>query len=91
MLRLFLFLLLCLFLGRAVLRFLSGVVDGARLPSDDRKTLDPGVQMARDPVCGTFIVPSRALMVVDGAHAAFFCSERCRDAYRAGAKARARA
>jgi hypothetical protein len=88
MLRVALFLLLFLFLGRAILRFLSGVVDGATVRGDDRKSLDRGVQMARDPVCGTFVIPSRALMVVDGSHAAYFCSERCRDAYRAGTKAR---
>jgi YHS domain-containing protein len=83
--------LLFLLVLRAISRFLSGVVDGATTPADGQRSLNRGVQMARDPVCGTFIVPSNALMVVEGSRAAYFCSERCRDAYRAEAKTRPRA
>jgi YHS domain-containing protein len=43
-----------------------------------------GVQMARDPVCGTFVVPANAvaLSTSDGQRL-FFCSTTCRDNYRA--------
>ena len=39
--------------------------------------------MARDPVCGTFVLPDRAVTLVDGRARLFFCSEACRDKYRA--------
>jgi YHS domain-containing protein len=42
-----------------------------------------GVQMVRDPVCGTYVVPSSALVVADGSRQVFFCSTTCRDKYRA--------
>ncbi len=41
------------------------------------------VHMARDPVCGTFVVPERAVSIADGRSRMYFCSETCRDAYRA--------
>ena len=42
-----------------------------------------GVQMVRDPVCGTYVVPDRALALTDGSGPVFFCSADCRDKYRA--------
>jgi YHS domain-containing protein len=42
-----------------------------------------GVQMVRDPVCGTFVVPERAVTLVNGRTTINFCSEACRDKYRA--------
>jgi YHS domain-containing protein len=47
--------------------------------------------MARDPVCGTYVVPERAVALNDvstgAAGRVFFCSTACRDQYRAhGAK-----
>ncbi len=42
-----------------------------------------GVPMARDPVCGTFVLPDRAVKIADGRTHLFFCSEACRDKYRA--------
>jgi len=88
MTRVLLFILLILFLGRAVMRLLSGIVDGATGGAGRAGAIDRGVQMVRDPVCGTFVVPSRALSLVEGDRIAYFCSERCRSAYHAapGAK-----
>ena len=43
---------------------------------------EPGKQTARDPVCGTYVVPSRALTSGEGADVRFFCSEKCRRAYQ---------
>jgi YHS domain-containing protein len=85
-----LFILLIMFLGRAVLRLVSGIVEGASAGSGGGRAVSRGVQMARDPVCGTFVVPSSELMVVEGDRAAYFCSERCRAAYRAGSGAKTR-
>jgi YHS domain-containing protein len=42
-----------------------------------------GVAMARDPVCGTFVLPSKAVTLVDGRSRLYFCSDACRDKYRA--------
>ena len=42
-----------------------------------------GVQMARDPVCGTFVVPDHAVSLADGRQRMYFCSTACRDKYRA--------
>jgi hypothetical protein len=39
--------------------------------------------MERDPVCGTFVVPERAVKLTTGREDRFFCSVACRDAYRA--------
>ena len=41
------------------------------------------VPMVRDPVCGTFVLPERAVPLVDGRSRVFFCSDACRDTYRA--------
>jgi YHS domain-containing protein len=39
--------------------------------------------MVRDPICGTYVVPERAVSIRDGRQAVYFCSEACRDKYRA--------
>jgi YHS domain-containing protein len=44
------------------------------------------VQMVRDPVCGTFLVPSRALTFTDRGVVRYFCSEACRQAYQGGGR-----
>jgi hypothetical protein len=43
----------------------------------------PAVQMVRDPVCGTFVVPERAVTLSAGQQLLHFCSTTCRDTYRA--------
>jgi YHS domain-containing protein len=73
-------LLLVIFVLRAVLRLWRGVVDGMR-PAHDAHPA--AVALVRDPVCGTFVVPSRALTAGSGPRLQFFCSEDCRRAYEA--------
>jgi YHS domain-containing protein len=41
----------------------------------------PAVKLVRDPVCGTYV--SRDSAISDGKQ--YFCSEKCRDAYRSQA------
>ncbi len=66
---------------RGVWRFLAGVVEGGA--SRARPTpAARGVPLVRDPVCGTFVVRSRALTVGRGADTQFFCSERCRESFQ---------
>ena len=63
---------------RAVMRIVRGVLDGLRLPADP----PPAVPLVRDPICGTFVVPSSALALGTGADTRFFCSEKCLRAYQ---------
>ena len=85
LLRTFLLFLLFLFLARAVWRLVSGVVQGASGPnqssSAQRPASPPAVKMVRDPVCGTYVVPGKALELARGRETLYFCSEKCRDEY----------
>ena len=82
MLRLLLMLVLIVMLARGFWRMVDGIVEGL---TGRGPTGVPGrsVQMVRDPVCGTFVLPDRALTLGDGRHRIFFCSAACRDKYRA--------
>jgi YHS domain-containing protein len=71
-------LLLLFFILRAISRLVHGVVQGMRPPRDGQPAAVP---LVRDPVCGTFVVRSRALTAGSGAAVQFFCSENCRRAY----------
>jgi YHS domain-containing protein len=83
MTRLILFLALSVFVARAFWRMVDGVIEG--LTGQPRGTRAPqrGATMVRDPVCGTFVVPERAVTLVEGRTTINFCSEACRDKYRA--------
>jgi YHS domain-containing protein len=80
-LRTLLLFLLIAFLIRAVRRLLSGVIDGASASSTGRaRGRHPtAVKMVADPVCGTFVIPGKALQLARGRETVYFCSEKCRD------------
>jgi YHS domain-containing protein len=78
--RLLLLALLVLLVGRAVWRLIEGIVAGASLP-DGGGPLQKSERMVRDPVCGTFVLPSRAVSFASGGHVEYFCSEKCRTAF----------
>ena len=84
-LRLILFLVLGIIVARAFWRFAGGIVAGVsgRPLDGSSKVAQHGVQMVRDPVCGTFLLPDRALVLSVGGNRVFFCSDACRDKYRA--------
>jgi YHS domain-containing protein len=71
-------------IGRAFWRLVDGVIDG--ISQADRRgrgdVPQRGVHMARDPVCGTFVLPENAVTLVDGRERVYFCSDACRDKYR---------
>jgi len=81
-----LLLVLAMVMARACWRVMGGVMDGlaGRAPRGRGGNV-PGrsVQMVRDPVCGTYVIPDRAVALSDGSGRVFFCSAHCRDAYRA--------
>jgi len=64
---------------RGLIRLLQGVAEGLKGPVLPRPP--SAVPLVRDPVCGTYVVPSSALTVGSGAGMKFFCSENCRRAY----------
>jgi YHS domain-containing protein len=82
--RLILFIVLGIVVARAFWRLVDGVLEGISGPSrGGSRTPAHRVSMVRDPVCGTFVVPERARMITDGRTQVFFCSDACRDQYRA--------
>jgi hypothetical protein len=83
MTRLALLLVLFVLIARAFWRLVDGLIAGMSGEPSSTRTVKRGVQMVRDPVCGVFVVPERALMIADGRRQLFFCSPSCRDKYRA--------
>ena len=73
--------LLVLLVVRALWRLYVGIRRGlADRPGAGARQVG-GVELSRDPVCGTYVVPGRALALRDGGLVRYFCSERCRDAF----------
>lgn len=65
---------------RALFKLFGGIIEGAG--GGRRPTATPGAKMVKDPVCGTYIVQSRALMASRGGETAWFCSPECQDAWQ---------
>ena len=67
---------------RAAWRMVGGMI---KVSAGTRRTDASGepraVKLVRDPVCGTYVSPDSAIS--DGKQ--YFCSEKCRDAYRSQA------
>jgi YHS domain-containing protein len=76
-------LVLIIVVARAFWRLVDGIMVGLSGRPPRPNVPQRGVQMVRDPVCGTFVVPDTALMIADGSRRLYFCSSRCRDQYRA--------
>lgn len=85
MYRILLFTILAILLVRAFSRLWTGIVTGIGGGSAPGSQHIPqrGVQMVRDPVCGTFVVPGQSLTVQSGRDVLHFCSLACRDHYLA--------
>jgi uncharacterized protein len=83
MVRLVLFLVLSIFVARAFWRLVDGIVTGVTGGRPRSEMPQRGVQMVRDPVCGTFLLPDRAVTIADGRTRVYFCSNTCRDKYLA--------
>jgi YHS domain-containing protein len=86
MLRIALLLILSVIVGRTFWRIIDGLVEGITgrpRTGVQQDVPQQGVPMVRDPVCGTFVLPERAVSLTDGRTRLFFCSNACRDKYRA--------
>jgi YHS domain-containing protein len=76
MLRILQFLLI-LAVVRAVWRLGKGVLEGAGYRRVDGP-VKVGVKLERDPVCGTYVSPSKAPALRVGGETIYFCSDKCR-------------
>ena len=81
MVRLIIWLALLIVIGRIVWRFVYAVFEGAGMLRErpDRSA----VKLVRDPVCGTYVVPAKALTAGSGPSLQYFCSEKCRQQWSA--------
>ena len=73
-------LLIGVLLVRVVWGFVAGLVRGATEPK--QRSGGRAVALVRDPVCGTFIEPARAIEARVGSTIHYFCSESCRARFR---------
>lgn len=84
MVKLILLVLLFVLVARALLQLFRGALEGAGYRRDDRPARGgtPSVNLVRDPVCGVFVVPGKALTSGTGSDTRYFCSEKCRSEWR---------
>ena len=62
-------------------RFVDGIIEAfGGLPQKSRQKSP--VKLVRDPVCGTWVAPHNSLGLRAGDVTHYFCSDRCRDAFR---------
>jgi YHS domain-containing protein len=80
-LRVILIIVVVLLVVRAVGRFMGGLSQAVRGEVPRPRAAAAPVKMMKDPVCGTFVVPGKALSTIADGTTVFFCSERCRDAF----------
>lgn len=79
MIRIVLFVLFAYVAARLVWRLLQGVFEG--MGYQPPGAAKGSVGLVRDPVCGTFVLPSKAITSGSGSNTRFFCSEKCRQDY----------
>ena len=85
MARLLLLLVLFSVIARIFWRFLGAVVRGASgpAPQGGRHGGTPAsVKMSQCPVCGTYVVPGKAISMTSGGSPIYFDSEKCRAEYQ---------
>lgn len=79
MFRFILLLVLFAVFARLFWRFVEGVVRGATMPPGGRRSSAPSpVKMQPCPVCGTYVVPGKAISGTSSGAPVHFCSEKCR-------------
>jgi YHS domain-containing protein len=71
-------LLLLLAIVRALWRLGKGVLEGVGYQRVEGPRQPAGVKLVRDPNCGTFVAPPRAVATRLGGETLYFCSEKCR-------------
>ena len=79
MIRLIVSLVLVALVLRSLIKLWLGIVEGLQGPKAPKPK--QAVPLVRDPICGTYVVPSKALSSGTGSQTKFFCSEQCRRSY----------
>jgi hypothetical protein len=72
-------------IARTLWRFIDAVVRGASgpAPQGGRVRGHPSpVKMSQCPVCGTYVVPGKAISIVSGGSPVYFDTEKCRAEYQ---------
>ena len=87
MARFILLLTLFVVIARMFWRFVDAVVRGATGPAPSggaRRTSNApsAVKMQQCPVCGTYVVPGKAISLVTGGSPIYFDTEKCRAEYQ---------
>ena len=72
--------ILVLLIVRAVLMLVRGVIQGASAGPQQASPPHRG-QLLRDPICGVYVTPEKAITERSGVGTAYFCSEECRQAW----------
>jgi YHS domain-containing protein len=73
-----LLLLLFWLIARAFWRLMEGVVRGATSPGPQGQPGSPrapGVKMSQCPICGTYVVPGKAISLTRGGQVFYFCGD----------------
>ena len=90
MVRALLLFLFFLFVARAFWRLVEGVArgamgEGAAPPQSRRRgpAAPAAVKMTQCPVCGTYVIPEKAITGVNKGQVVHFCSEACRATFAA--------
>ena len=73
-------------IARTFWRFVDAILRGAVGPASQGGKRPSGppaaVKMQQCPVCGTYVVPGKALSIVSGGQPVYFDSEKCRAEYQ---------
>ena len=83
--RFLLVMVLFVVIARTFWRFVDGVVRGASGAGSQpgRRSGPPAsVKMSQCPVCGTYVVPGKAISIASGGSPIYFDSEKCRAEYQ---------
>ena len=70
---------------RAVIRSIFQSVKGSNLQTTARQSppVQAGGELKKDPVCGTYVSPAVAVTSAVNGQLVYFCSQECRDKFRA--------
>lgn len=85
MARFILLIVLFLLIARTFWRFIEAIVRGASVPpppGGQRSSGQSAVKMSQCPVCGTYVVPGKAISIVSGGSPIYFDSDKCRAEYQ---------
>ena len=82
--RLILIFILILAAARFFWKLVEVVLRGAMGPAaqTSRRGSAPPVKMQPCPVCGTYVVPGKAISAVSSGAPVYFCSDKCRAEYQ---------